>query len=100
MNAFSHSRIKTSRQFLETLKNGPYAWPGGYPLYFITSDGGALSFDAAKDNVTTICRAIRHKSRCGWSVVACDVNWEDSSLFCDHTGKRIESAYAEDEVTA
>ena len=95
MNVFSHSRIKTSRQFLETLKNGHYAWPGGYPLYFVTSDGEALSFDAAKQNAMTICRAIRQKSRCGWHVVACDVNWEDASLYCEHTGERIESACAE-----
>lgn len=98
MKAYHHSEIKTSRAFLETLKAGPYAWPGFYPLYFITSDGCALSFQAAQDNVGIIARSIRNKSRDGWRVVACDVNWENASLYCDHTGELIESAYAEDEV--
>jgi hypothetical protein len=28
------------------LRAGPYAWPGGYPQYFIAGDGNALSFAA------------------------------------------------------
>jgi hypothetical protein len=31
-------------------------------------------------------------------VEALDVNWEDPSLYCDHCGARIESAYAEVEA--
>ena len=85
----------TTRQFKDALRNGPFAWPGGYPLYFITSDGAALSFDAAKDNARLIISSIRGNLRDGWQVVAVDVNWEDSNLICDHTGNRIESAYAE-----
>jgi hypothetical protein len=76
----------------------PYAWPGGYPRFFITADGAALSFAAAKEMRRDILEAIagpyQHDS---WRVVACDINWEDSSLTCDHTGARIESAYGEEE---
>jgi len=71
----------------------PYAWPGGYPRFFITSDGAALSHAAAKQNKSLIRRAIRTNSNCGWRVVGCDINWEDSELYCDHSGERIESAY-------
>ena len=75
----------------------PYAWPGGYPRYFITSDGGALSYGAANENARLIAQAIEDKdSTGGWCVVACEVNWEDPDLYCDHSGGRIESAYAED----
>jgi hypothetical protein len=75
----------------------PYAWPGGYPRYFITSDGAALSYKAAETERRLIRRAIRtNDTRSGWRVVACDVNWEDPDLICDHTGARIESAYAEE----
>jgi len=35
-------KINTVKDFGEALRNGPYAWPGGYPLFFITADGGAL----------------------------------------------------------
>ena len=38
MSAFS------VKQFDEALKNGPYAWPGGYPLFFLLSDGETLGF--------------------------------------------------------
>ena len=30
-----------------------------------------------------------------WIVVAQEINWEDGNLICDHSNKRIESAYAE-----
>jgi hypothetical protein len=32
-----------------------------------------------------------------WCIVAGEVNWEDAGLTCDNCGKRIESAYAEQE---
>ena len=76
----------------------PYAWPGGYPRYFVTDDGAALSFKAAKQERRNILEAIRDQDHSGWRVTGCDINWEDPSLYCDHTGERIESAYAEDEA--
>jgi hypothetical protein len=84
-----------TKQFKQALRNGPYCWPGGYPCFFIMSDGEALSFAAAKDNAKTIIRAIRDKSRCGWRVEGFTVNWEDTDLICAHTGQPIESAYGE-----
>jgi hypothetical protein len=85
----------TAKEFTEQLKTGAYAWPGGYPLFFITHDGAALSFDAAKENRELITESIADDCNDGWQVVGCDVNWEDSELICDHSGEKIESAYAE-----
>jgi hypothetical protein len=87
--------IRTISDFRQAMRNGPYAWPGGYPLYFITSDGAALSFEAAKENCRAILEAIHNHLNDGWRVVACEINYEDADLFCDHTGERIPSAYAE-----
>jgi hypothetical protein len=87
----------TFEQFEAELEAGPYAWPGGYPRYFIMSDGDSLSFNAAKDNKDLIADAIREYDNSGWRVVACEVNWEDTDLYCAHTNKRIPSAYGEDE---
>ncbi|WP_028165470.1 hypothetical protein [Bradyrhizobium elkanii] len=90
--------IKTISDFRAAFRNGPYAWPGGYPLYFITADGAALSFKAAKAERRNILEAIRDDDkRSGWRVVAIEINWEDGNLICDHTSERIESAYAEPE---
>ena len=90
----------TRLHFLRDLRDGEYAWPGGYPRYFITSDGEAMSYDAAEEHEDMICAAIDERDNGGWRVVACDVNWEDGALYCCHTGKRIASAYAEDEADA
>ncbi len=79
------------------LRNGPYAWPGGYPCYFITSDGAALSFEAVRSEFRQVIRAIRQGLNDGWRVVAVAINYEEPHLYCEHTGKLIESAYSEDD---
>ena len=89
-------QINTVHDFRRAIRNGAYAWPGGYPLYFVTSDGSALSFDAAKRCRRYILQSIAHRSDRTWRVVGVDVNWEDPALYCDETGERIPSAYAED----
>lgn len=91
--------ILTPEAFEAELAAGPYAWPGGYPRYFLCADGGALSFAAAEAERANVLDALRDDDRAsGWAVVACDVNWEDPDLTCDHSGDRIESAYAEDDA--
>ncbi len=87
--------IKTISDFRRAMRNGQYAWPGGYPLYFITSDGEALSFDSARENRRLILDSIATQTDDGWRVVGCEVNWEDSELYCADTGERIASAYAD-----
>ena len=77
----------------------PYAWPGGYPLYVIMDDGGCLSIDAARENWREICHSTITHARDGWEAAAVAINWEDGELYCDHSGERNESAYAEPEET-
>lgn len=79
------------------LRAGKYAWPGGYPIYFVASDGEPLSFEAVRDNLRAVLWAARgpHHDR-QWRVEGVDINWEDESLFCVHTGRKIESAYGEE----
>jgi hypothetical protein len=96
--------INTVAELDKALEAGPYAWPGGYPMYFITCDGGALSHQTVTDEYDNIADSIKdyeddNSVPCdGWRVVAADVNWEDPELYDDHTGDRIESAYAEDDA--
>lgn len=92
----THSRISTGAQLRATLRAGAFTWPGGYPLYFVTSDGGALAFDSVRDNLRSVLDSIRTKWDDGWRVVACEVNYEDTELYDDHTGRKIESAYGQD----
>ena len=88
-------QINSVSDFRNAMRHGPYAWPGGYPVYFLTSDGGALSFQAAKQERRLIIDSIANGYNDGWQVIGMDVNWEDENLICDHTGERIESAYGE-----
>jgi len=89
--------IKTIGDFRRAMRAGPYAWPGGYPVFFITADGGALSFKAARDNRREVVSAIACDDKGGgWRIVAADIAWE-GPLFCDHTGAPIETAYGDSE---
>jgi hypothetical protein len=92
----THQEIDTVADLKATIRAGKYAWPGLYPMYFITSDGAALSFEAVEQEFSQVAYAVRHKLNDGWRVVGCDINYEDNELVCAHTGEPIESAYGED----
>jgi hypothetical protein len=61
-----------------------YAWPGGYPLYYLDKEDAVL------------CPTCANKEEAD-NIAAGDVNWEDADLHCDECSQRIPSAYAEDE---
>lgn len=84
--------INTIENFETALQTNGFTSLGCYPLYFITNDGGILSFETCVKEADRIKEAIKDDDDFGWRVCACDVNWE-SLLFCDHSGKQIESAY-------
>ena len=62
-------------------KLASFAWPGGYPLMYLTKDG--------------LCVCPECANRDESDLVACEANWEDPELFCDDCSRRIESAYAD-----
>ena len=96
--AHTHGLITTVRQLKETLRGSDYAWPGGYPMYLITDDGGALHFKCAREQYREIVETfISHYSSTGWKIVGCEINDEDNSLYCDHCDERIETSYEPDE---
>jgi hypothetical protein len=86
----------TSTQFKNDL-NHPFAWPGGYPMFFVCSDGGCLCHKCAQDNVRIIADSIDNDCHDGWRVEAHTVNWEDTELMCDNCNEKIESAYGDNE---
>lgn len=90
------SAIASLTEVKAALRAGGYAWPGGYPLYFITADGAALSFEAVRQEFRNVADDFMADASTGWRIVAVEVNWEDGELTCDHTGEPIPSAYAED----
>ena len=95
--SYTHSKIESVSDLKAVLRAGPYAWPGGYPLYFITNDGSALSFESVRENLVSIFDSIKSETNDGWRIVSCQINYEDSDLVCDHSGLPIDSAYGESE---
>lgn len=95
--ARTFSTIATGRQFRATLRAGPYAWPGGYPLALLCDDGESLCFDCGHSEAHQIIRSIRDKARDGWRVTGCFVHWEGAPIDCAHCGKGIPSAYGADD---
>jgi hypothetical protein len=62
-----------------------YAWPGGYPIYYIDSNNSVLCPDCARAEESSKAQI--------FTITAADVNYENDDLYCDECSKRIESAY-------
>lgn len=67
-----------------------YAWPGGYALFGICSDGGLLCCGCMRAEYRQIAYARGHNLRDGWAVVAVDHMGNcDEIQGCDHCGREI-----------
>ena len=87
--------IQTISDFRAAVRHGPYAWPGGYPLYFLCDDGAALCCKCVRKERRNILESVAHHTRDGWRVIGLNINYEDDSLYCDHCSEQIESAYGD-----
>jgi hypothetical protein len=63
-----------------------FAWPGGYPIVFLTDDGDCLCAECAKR--VFIMEKID---------VSADCYYEGPAMFCDGCNREIESAYGDPE---
>ena len=91
-----------------------WAWPGGYPLAYLTRDGDVVCPTCATEEVRdaeawaaeTVAECAARGEDFTPDLDAFDlplvpfVNWEDASLYCESCARRIESAYAEDDAPA
>jgi hypothetical protein len=92
------SRITKPREVAASLRAGKYAWPGGYPLYFIAADGAALCFDCTRKEFGRIARSMIARDRDGWAIEGCAANYEDQDCYCAHCNRRIDPAYDMDKT--
>lgn len=86
----------TTRELRAALIEG-YAWPGGYEIVFVTSDGALLCRGCVKENYRSVSYSMRHGISDGWRVVGIDLtcNMEGNNQ-CDHCSK----VFTEDEALA
>jgi hypothetical protein len=61
-----------------------HAWPGGYPMYYVTDRGMLLCPHCAKSEPDEI--------------VGGGANYEDDTMTCEDCEKPIESAYEDPEL--
>lgn len=71
-----------------------HAWPGGYPLFLITRDGATLCPRCANEHLELTLSPDDPQ----WFVTGQEINYEDTTLDCDHCGQRIEVAYEAEET--
>ena len=60
-----------------------YAWPGGYPLYYLDRENSVLCADCA------LAALDDPEELSNFKPVACDIYYEGSDMECDSCGKRI-----------
>ncbi len=74
-----------------------FAWPGGYPIVYLFTDGGIICPDCANENIVEIDSANRagrpFNSHGGWAITGFDLHMDGDPELCDHCHKEIESAY-------
>lgn len=73
-----------------------YAWPGGYPIVYIASDGEPFCPDCANDEGFRLEPNIPGEDdRDGFLLVGYAIHWEGPPEICGHCGAEIESVYGD-----
>jgi hypothetical protein len=83
---------------IETFRNSggqfpAYAWPGGYPLYYLTADGGELCPACANGDNGSMASTTTDDPQ--WQLIDGDAHWEGPPLMCAHCYAEIPSAYGD-----
>lgn len=69
-----------------------WAWPGGYPIFYVVKDHGVLCPHCANAELPRTLDPDDDQ----FFIVDSDINYEDPRLYCDHCGTQIECAYPGD----
>lgn len=67
-----------------------FAWPGGYPIYYLDSDNSVLCAKCATE-------CLKPDTNDNMKPIACDVYYEGPTMQCDECNADIESAYGDPE---
>jgi len=72
-----------------------FAWPGGYEMYLVMSDGGTVCMECARQEWRQIAYAIRNNLSDGWRAEGIGVTCNDDDMVsCDHCGRLIFEPWA------
>jgi len=76
-----------------------YAWPGGYPIFYIAEDSGVICPKCVQENLELCIGDPGDLFADQWKIIAHEANWENPDLQCDNCNKFIEPAYGEDSTS-
>lgn len=76
-----------------------FAWPGGYPIIYITGDGATACADCANGKNGSDFPDPEQDSP-DWTIEGADVFYEGPPEYCCHCNAAIESAYGEPDEPA
>jgi hypothetical protein len=84
-----------SRQKIDQIKSAirnKFAWPGGYALFGICSDGEMLCSNCMRENFRQILWSVKNNSRDGWRVdcITSSGEVELDGDRCAHCGRELE----------
>ncbi len=81
----------TIAQVKETIR-APYAWPGGYRILFLMSDGETILPGTACKNFREVVQDMN--DGCGdWQIAGSYIYNEGGPIFDAHTNEQIDSEY-------
>lgn len=86
--------IRTGRELRATLRAGAYAWPGGYTIALICSDGEMASISGLlrdRSAYRTAIRDIRDRADC--RIVGTMIYDEGDTRWCAYTNDAVEPSY-------
>lgn len=96
-NYKKHPRTVNSTGDLKaSLRVGDYAWPGGYEIVYITSDGALLCGDCVRKNIRSCFWSLRANCSDGWEIsgvrmeaVSAENSSEDCRSRCENCNKEF-----------
>lgn len=68
------------------VRRDAYAWPGGYELALVVSDGELLCHTCVEGNFASISWEHRNKTDGGWRPISCAMIAEPGDECCAHCG--------------
>jgi len=86
-----YRNIATPSELASTIRAGGHAWPGGYEVFFIASDGGVICHDCTVAEYSNIVDSIRRDINDGWRIVGAESSANiDGEINCGHCDGAIE----------
>ena len=78
----------------EYRKAASYAWPGGYPLIYITAEGDVACPDCVNSEDQFVIASEKDHWRV-WPIEGVQIHYEGAPEICCHCNTEIESAYGD-----